>query len=436
MRGAASLVVVMVLFFLVTLVAAYASRNMLFEQRTSANHFRSTLAFEAAEAGVEWALARLNEGQMNDDCTPRTTAGGQPSFRERYLSVDTTSGVVTPVATRLAGCIFNGATWVCHCPATGNPSPTVTYSGTGPFAAFWIRFQAVGAAGSVSNPQRPGVVRIQVNSCTRVADDCLSFTRQAESGDGLATVWSTIALRSGLSAPPAAPLTVRGDVTATGGSISSTNTDHASGGFTAHVGGSGAGWGWLTPTTLPGTPPQFSRIEGDPALALPDLSLTPAQPANTGTNRMFNSVFGMWPNTFLAQPAIAVVNCTSTCNASTTVNPAITLNPGHIIRVSGGGTLRVDADIGTSAAPVLIVTDGSLDFQSGSHTVFGVVYSRAANMELEGDGTVRGALIAERNFEADDDSQALIYDPAVLSAVRYRIGSFAKVPGGWRDVQP
>ena len=57
-RGAASLVVVMVLFFIITLVAAYTSRNLLFEQRTSANQYRSTLAFETAEAGIEWALAR------------------------------------------------------------------------------------------------------------------------------------------------------------------------------------------------------------------------------------------------------------------------------------------------------------------------------------------------------------------------------------------
>ena len=47
-RGAAALVVVMVLFFIISLVAAYASRNMIFEQKTSANQYRSTAAMEAA----------------------------------------------------------------------------------------------------------------------------------------------------------------------------------------------------------------------------------------------------------------------------------------------------------------------------------------------------------------------------------------------------
>ena len=65
-RGAAALVVVMMLFFIMSLVAAYASRNLIFEQRTSANNYRSTQAFEAAEAGLEWAIAMLNGGRIDD----------------------------------------------------------------------------------------------------------------------------------------------------------------------------------------------------------------------------------------------------------------------------------------------------------------------------------------------------------------------------------
>ena len=56
-RGAATLIVVMLLFFIVSLVAAYAGRNLIFEQKTSANQYRATQAFEAADAGLEWALA-------------------------------------------------------------------------------------------------------------------------------------------------------------------------------------------------------------------------------------------------------------------------------------------------------------------------------------------------------------------------------------------
>ena len=49
--GAASLVVVLMLFFVIALVSAYTSRNLIFEQRTANNQYRSTQALEAAEAG-------------------------------------------------------------------------------------------------------------------------------------------------------------------------------------------------------------------------------------------------------------------------------------------------------------------------------------------------------------------------------------------------
>ena len=93
-RGAATLVVVMLLFFVVSLVAAYASRNLIFEQRTSANQYRSTQSFEAAEAGLEWAQAMLNSGRIDDDCLP-TLDTSFGSFRERYLITNTTTGIVT-----------------------------------------------------------------------------------------------------------------------------------------------------------------------------------------------------------------------------------------------------------------------------------------------------------------------------------------------------
>ena len=61
--GAAALIVVMVLFFIASMVAAYASRNMIFEQRTGTNLFRATQALEAAEAGMDWAITMLNQGR-------------------------------------------------------------------------------------------------------------------------------------------------------------------------------------------------------------------------------------------------------------------------------------------------------------------------------------------------------------------------------------
>ena len=63
-RGMAALTVVMILFFVMALVAAYTNRNLLFEQRISANSYRSNRALEAADAGVEWTVAMLNAGRI------------------------------------------------------------------------------------------------------------------------------------------------------------------------------------------------------------------------------------------------------------------------------------------------------------------------------------------------------------------------------------
>lgn len=453
-RGAASLIVVMVLFFIVTLVAAYASRNLLFEQRTSTNQFRSTLAFEAAEAGVEWALARLNDARMNDNCTPLTSAASvttQPSFRERYLNIAGTSGVITPMmqtsaptVERRAGCAFNGTGWVCDCPATGNPDlSTVAYADNGPFAAFWVRFVPMTVGSAVT-----GVIRMQVNACTRVATDCLDFNRQAESGDGLATVWTVVALRAGFTTFPAAPLTASGAISESGGTavltnresggpVAQTRVDLSSSGITVHSGASITTTG-LTLNTLPGSPPDSSRWPNDAGLNFATPAL--AAPA-TAVNRMFNSVFGMWPETFEAQLGVANVNCASDCNA-TDVNNAILLHPGHVIRINDGGSsgrrLRIGANIGTAAAPVIIVADPgvNVEFDSGSPTVYGLVYSRAAAWAIRGNGTIDGAAVAQGSFELDNNTVNITYTPNTLLGARFLNGSFVKVPGGWRDMQP
>src|SRR5450432_2351820 len=89
-RGAAALVVTMLLVFAMLIVVAYANRNLVVEARASANQYRSTQAFEAAEAGLEWALAKLNDATpIGDDCMP-SAAPGALSFRDRQLHFDGT----------------------------------------------------------------------------------------------------------------------------------------------------------------------------------------------------------------------------------------------------------------------------------------------------------------------------------------------------------
>ena len=129
-RGAAALGVSFLLLFVLTLVVGFASRNLIFEQRSSANQARSTQAFEAAEAGLQWAQAMLNSGTpIGADCEA-SAAPGDAAFRERFLAYDAASqrfaprtwdDAGTPVALQ-AACVLDERGWSCSCPSAGHPT--------------------------------------------------------------------------------------------------------------------------------------------------------------------------------------------------------------------------------------------------------------------------------------------------------------------------
>jgi hypothetical protein len=67
----------LVLLLLVSMVVIYTARGVLFEQRVSANDFRSRQAFEAAESGLQMALAYIgSSGGADKDGIP----GNDPVF--------------------------------------------------------------------------------------------------------------------------------------------------------------------------------------------------------------------------------------------------------------------------------------------------------------------------------------------------------------------
>ena len=60
-RGAAALIVTLLLFLALALLAFGMNRHLLIEQRSATNHARAAQAFEAAEAGLDWAQGALND---------------------------------------------------------------------------------------------------------------------------------------------------------------------------------------------------------------------------------------------------------------------------------------------------------------------------------------------------------------------------------------
>jgi Tfp pilus assembly protein PilX len=195
-RGSAALIVTLMLFLAMALAAFAVNRHLVFEQRTSANQARATQAFEAAEAGLEWAQAQLNSTQrIGVDCLPSADPAAL-SFRERYLAIDSATGAITATALNPA-CVRTGSGWSCSCPASG-PARLSAPTGTEPAPAFALQFLPA---------SRAGTVRILASGCTSVAGVCQPGS--TATADATARTEVALALFAGLRTPPVAALTTR-----------------------------------------------------------------------------------------------------------------------------------------------------------------------------------------------------------------------------------
>ena len=466
-HGVATLAVVMVLFFIIAMTAAYTSRNMIFEQKTSANQYRSTLAIEAAEAGIEWTLAQLNGGLVNDSC-----GSGSPtvSFQQRYLQITddlalASNGRVLNRAGRPTGavgnwpaCVFDGSSWNtpahCACPNDTAATPSAV-SGSDILPAFRVWLAHPAPAQLIA---RPGVVAMQVNGCTKLpasaGERCLDLDPQGDVGDGLATLRLLLALRSALVAPPPAAVTARQGLThdtdVSNPKLVVVNRDLRTNGVTVTAGGA-VNKDRLTAVSLPGVPGELAIVDSDDKLEALAM-VAPAAGSLSANERMFVSQFGMTRQTYLEQPGLR--RCPSppstTCTAAD-INALLAQHPGRAIWVDGNLSLEANATVGTTAAPALLVIDG-ISLTLGSNVdITGFVYltgrtppagaPAAVTVNLPtAPTTITGALVSETSLlifyagtPAPTDELTVTYSPAVLNTLRVGYGSWVRVPGSWRD---
>ena len=420
----------MILFFVIALVAAYSSRNMIFEQKTSANQYQSTQAFEAAEAGVEWALAMLNSGRIDDNCQPSLVNTDAP-FRSRYLKIDPNTGNITPAFWSNAGvptfftptCVRAAGVWSCSCPSNGAPVLAAP-GGNAPAPAFRLSFQT-GA--------RPGVIKLLALSCTRLSDDCLSSVLiTGQQGDSIAAITAQLALKGGIAAPPAAALTVGGAVDVSDATTRLTVVNPETRLNFVRVDARGALVGAIAPAPcqvnfnlcLPptagevGTPfkvfsdPKFPT-SADPTLADPALDPLAAPNADP----MFVSIFGMKPYVYKQQPATIVLTCPAQCSAASLQTIAASI-PGRTIWLEGDATLNQPVSIGAPAAagvpaqPVVIISHGNLT-TTAPVNLYGLLYvyrtdGASGTWTTGGTLTVQGAVVVEGPLQAGAGGNTLL----------------------------
>ncbi len=421
--GAATMVVVMVLFFIMAMMAAFANRNLMFEQRIASNYYRSGVALEAADAGVEWALTMLNSGNINDSC--RATGNPTVSFRDRYLTLNRDTRVIQAKyfdPSNVSSCVHNasGTTgWVCQCPDGAWVEADNSAANQNRLQpSFVVSFKD--AIVRPLDPISPGVIKIISAGCSSsLTVSCSNVNTGMDSSLGSASVTITAALVSALKMPPATPLTVKGTVTMDSTGMGLHNADPRSNGLLMLAGGAASGWVDGRLDSLPGTPSREALIASDPGLA------------GKTADQMFAMFFGVSPARYKNQPAVRRITCATDCAAT------LVTAYGQGVRlawVDGDMSLSSNVNLGTATAPMLVIATGNVAI-SGAMQLTGLIYARGNIQWTNTSGSMSrltGALIGERNFVSVGAAD-IWYQSAIVDELRNRAGSFVRVPGSWWD---
>lgn len=398
-RGAAALVVTLALLFATSLFAFFVNRGLIFEQRTAANQARAVRAMEAAEAGLDWAFARLNDPRFIDDrCLPSEASTG--SFRERMAPLDAAfHHVPTPGAKASCDLATDGLR--CQCSEDNLAARPLVDA-----PRFEVRLEAVEGT--------PDALTLIAQGCSGGVEPC--------DGEATATVSVLLEPRSLLRTLPDAALTATADVVVEG-SFALTAQDEglllASGGVVT-IGPS------VRLRAPGGTPVGHAMVEADPWLA----SLG-TEAADSLPRRLFGA-----PTAAMARaPGAARVACgTGDCGAAL-----------HSALQQGWQVLWIDAPIDASPLrlesaglvigqvhrPVLLLSSRSLAFV-GAASLQGLLHLGALGGQVTGPLDLRGAITSAGRLRAEGDAQ-VAFDRPLLAVLQAQTSAFVRVPGSWRD---
>lgn len=418
-RGAATLVVVMVLFLVMALLAAYGNRSLLFEQRIASSYLRASLSQEAAEAGIEWTLAQLNGTAIDASCKP-VASGGQ-RFVDRYLSInpaDRTIAYRTATAAYLVDCARDVAHegWACRCPAADAAATPATAlpAGAEPQSSFSVNFD--------TGP-RSGTLQLLVLGCTdSVIDNCKSGDTLgiSQAQLGRTRLRTTIALVSAVRSPPASPLVVKGNITASGAGLGLHNTDPRSNGLLVAMGGSTAWSGRVD-----------DRLESVPGTSLDQVVSQDAQLANASTTAdvLFRMYLGATVQRYPSLPALRKLTCSADCSAD--IQAAYDAGQ-RILWVDGPLTISSNPTLASITDPLLLIATGDVTLTGGLQ-LNGMLVTQGNLTWTNGTALpslVNGMVLVGGNVQTSG-AVDIVYQQTVADELRNRTGGFVRVPGSW-----
>jgi Tfp pilus assembly protein PilX len=394
----------------VTLMLLYLNRALMFEQRSAALLWREALAFEAAEAGRNWALAYLNHDRSIDAaCHPTASSGGTwSSLRERLLARDASSGLWLPTTIQ-AGCALGGDNaWACTCPLAGSAHPAMP-TGTAQISSFSV---------SLRTGDRPGSLVLESRGCVGVGSTCDDTHR----GDAQALVRIGLATVRAALVAPAATLVAGGSVTLAG-PVSLVNAEAAQGGLAVDSGGSIGADAQVQLIGPSGSPGSMTTVANDPRW-------TGSTGSQMSGDEFFAAQFGLSRMRYRDLPSLTRLACNGVCDASS-VDTAL---------AAGARALWIDGGLSISAVqwgsvnrPILLIVDGPLTVQ-GPARLHAQIYTRSVTWSNSdaNPGTLRGALVSEGNAVLTGQI-AVAYDATMLAKVAQAGALYAQVPGSWRD---
>ncbi len=414
-RGAAALALTLLLFFVLTLVLAFAHRHLVFEQRTATNQVRAAEAFEAAQAGVDWGLSMLNSKErINSDCLPDNSSTAR-LWRELQLHYNASTRLQQGVAGLTAACVRDGNQWRCHCPASGAASLSLTQNDEA-VAGFVVQ---------LLETTTPGQIHLRSKGCQSAGPACWDMNSEAPAGQAQAHQRVHLALVGGLRTPPAAPLTARGHIT--GSSLGAHHVDAASGGVALHTGGS------VQVTAL-----QLSFVAGastSQAVAAMDADLAGLPP-----DALFAAVWGMGPARWAAQTSVHHVLCPggSGSDCSTPLQHAIAQRGNRLLWAASDVVIDAGStplQLGSPERPVVLVVQGQLILR-GAVQIVGAVYANELQwQQASNQAWLQGAAWSASAVQVDGAAQ-FVWDSAVLTRLRWNTGSWAALAGGWSAPPP
>ena len=410
-RGIAALGVALVLLFTMSVILLFANRNLIFEQRSAANHQRATAALAAADAGLEWALARLNDPRRGEESCQPSAVAGLVSARQRWL------GNFDAVATSARpGCrLVDDGTLLCTCPAAGSGTLAA-----GDGARFTLQLATV--------PTDALAVELHSAGCINEVADC------SGAGDAIARTRLLARLLPRPRQLPAAAVTAGGNVTAEPG-VRLLNTDADVLGLALHTAGSAPELSGQI-VSLPGTPETAARATGDPML----LNLAAAD--ITG-QRLLRAYLGADAASLRELPSTAWLcnagqpSCAARANtcadAAACGSAARDAADAGFSLIWVDGAISLDAPLGSADHPVLLLTSGSFTLRAaGSFTGLAIGSTPSWTLSGEAGSRLHGGVLAARDVALLGDL-AISFDAAPLKRMQRDAGLLVRVAASWRD---